>query len=58
MFSPRPLSRPVINERREESERATMSIPIPVFLNHTRSREPLGHPGTPLTHTYTHAHTL
>lgn len=53
MFSPRPLSKPAINGGREESERAAVSIPIPVFLNHTRSREPWGHPSIPLTHTYT-----
>ncbi len=38
-------------------ERAAMSIPIPVFLNHTRSREPLGHPSIPLAHIHTHTHT-
>lgn len=53
MFSPRPLSKPVIDGRREESERTTMSIPSPVFLNHTWSQEPLGHPSIPLTHTHT-----
>ena len=47
MFSPRPLSEPVINGGREETERTSMSIPSPVFLNHTWAQEPSGHRSIP-----------